>query len=132
MKYFTGIATMMLLNDRSRLSFSRLFLALSLGALPPASAQDLRIDGTNANMVQIWAMAVNQQGTIAVTQMQDGKILLFNSKGVPLGSFGRRGEGPGEFRLLSQIPGGHLKLPHSWPGQTPPPDRRQDAGKLVG
>jgi hypothetical protein len=29
-------------------------------------------------------------------------------------------------------PGGHLKLPHLWPGQIPPPGRRRDARTLLG
>ena len=27
-------------------------------------------------------------------------------------------------------PGGHLNIPHLWPGQSPPPGRRRNGGKL--
>ena len=30
------------------------------------------------------------------------------------------------------VPGGHLKLLHLWPGQTPPPGRRRDEATLLG
>jgi len=31
-----------------------------------------------------------------------------------------------ELARAGRNPGGHLKFPHLWPGQNPPPERRQD------
>jgi hypothetical protein len=59
--------------------------------------QELRIDGHAHNLVPIRAIAVHQNGTIAINQVQDGRILFFSDSGALLGSVGRRGEGPGEF-----------------------------------
>ena len=35
-------------------------------------------------------------------------------------------------RRLLCFPGGHLKVPHLWPGQIPPPLRRRDGWTLGG
>lgn len=59
---------------------------------------DLRIDGYAADLVPVSWMGVAQNGTIALVQMQDANIQFFDSGGVHLGSFGRQGSGPGEFR----------------------------------
>ena len=32
------------------------------------------------------------------------------------------------FRKTNHIPDGHLKIPHLWPGQNPPPQRWQNGG----
>ena len=37
-----------------------------------------------------------------------------------------------QLKQLCRRPGGHLKLPHLWPGQTPPPGRRRDEATLLG
>ena len=34
-------------------------------------------------------------------------------------------------QVLDRDPGGHLKIPHLWPGQTPPPGRRRNGNRDV-
>lgn len=63
------------------------------GSLEP----DLRIDGYAADLVPVSWMGVSPNGTIALTQIQDGNLRFFDSKGNDLGSVGRSGAGPGEF-----------------------------------
>lgn len=58
---------------------------------------DLRIDGGAFDLSAITHRAVNRVGTIAIAQPQDGLIRFFDARGKPSGTFGRRGEGPGEF-----------------------------------
>jgi hypothetical protein len=51
----------------------------------------------------VMSLAVGMDGTIAVSQFQDGQIRFFTPVGRPLRTIGRQGEGPGEFRVLSRI-----------------------------
>ena len=66
-------------------------------------AVDLRIDGMAADLVPIGGVAVAKDGTIALVQAQDHKIRFFDANGEDVGSFGRRGEGPGEFESMSPL-----------------------------
>ncbi len=43
-------------------------------------------------------LAVTPDGKIAVLDRQGSKVSVFGSDGAPLASFGREGDGPGEFR----------------------------------
>ena len=74
-----------------------------IGGSPAQLVEELRIDGNREDLVPIFAVAVSDGGTIALIQSQDGAIRLFSSAGEPMGSFGRTGDGPGEFRLPSGI-----------------------------
>lgn len=63
-------------------------------------AESLRLDGGSNGFVPIAQLAVGRDGTIGVWQSMDAKVRLFSPEGKELGSFGRSGEGPGEFRSL--------------------------------
>lgn len=71
-----------------------------LAGLPTAEVTlDLRIDGYEADLVPVTWMGVSSTGVIALIQRQDHAVRLFDAAGAPLGSVGREGEGPGEFRF---------------------------------
>jgi hypothetical protein len=88
-------------------------LLLQAGAWPILVAQgatphgilirDLRIDGYAADLSRVSYVAVARDGTIIVDQPQDATILYFAPDGHLLGRFGRRGAGPGEFKLLARL-----------------------------
>lgn len=65
--------------------------------------EDLRIDGHEEELVPIWSIAVSRDGTIAVLQEQEKLVRLFSATGESLGTFGSRGEGPGEFLLPHRL-----------------------------
>lgn len=65
--------------------------------------EDLRIDGVAEDLVAIGDVAVSADGTIAFVQQQDSGILFYDEAGNRIGTFGRPGDGPGEFRGLSGI-----------------------------
>ena len=48
-------------------------------------------------------MGVAPNGTIAVMQNQDGTIRFFDTRGASLGTFGRKGQGPGEFTAAGRF-----------------------------
>lgn len=80
-----------------------LAIALPLSAQAPRPltiTRDLKIDATTYDFSAGLQVDVGRDGTIAVTQPQDHKIVFFDAKGALLGSIGRSGEGPGEFRDL--------------------------------
>ncbi len=58
--------------------------------------QELRIDGVAADLTMIGFVLVMESGTLVVAQPQDFRILFFGSTGQLTGTFGRRGQGPGE------------------------------------
>ncbi len=63
--------------------------------------EELRIDGYEENLVPIDTtirVAVAENGMIAIAQLQTSNVLFFSETGEALGSIGRDGEGPGEFR----------------------------------
>jgi hypothetical protein len=63
--------------------------------------KDLTVDATANNLSVVRDVLASRSGIIAVFQPQDMLIRFFSSTGVPLGTFGRDGEGPGEFRSMS-------------------------------
>lgn len=65
--------------------------------------EELRIDGYAEDLVPIGAVAVSDDGTIALAQTQDAMVRLFTPAGEFLGGFGGRGEGPGEFMNLTRL-----------------------------
>jgi hypothetical protein len=73
------------------------------GSAPFDLVEDLRIDGSQADLVPIHTIAVDGRGMIAVAQRQDHAIRFFDAAGVALGSLGRDGEGPGEFRDVTRL-----------------------------
>ena len=68
--------------------------------------EELRIDGVQHNLVPIGylgGVAVRGDGTIALRQGQDSRVLFFAADGQTAGSFGGPGEGPGEFRGMGRM-----------------------------
>ncbi|HRP07247.1 MAG TPA: hypothetical protein PLL69_02050 [Gemmatimonadales bacterium] len=62
---------------------------------------DLRIDGTGQGLSRIIAVAVAPDGRVIVGQPDDQRFLVYSEQGMLTGSFGRSGEGPGEFRTIT-------------------------------
>jgi hypothetical protein len=67
--------------------------------------RDLTISGTANDLSPISSIAVSPRGWIAVGQRDDNRVLVFRADGQQLFSFGRGGEGPGEFRRLTAYSG---------------------------
>ena len=65
--------------------------------------RDLKIDAAENDLSPISFIAVAPNGTIAVSQQQDRQVRFFNASGKFLGSFGRGGQGPGEFMRLGRM-----------------------------
>jgi hypothetical protein len=65
--------------------------------------EDIRIDGHGADLVPIPGLTVGQDGAIFLMQPQDGVVRVFSPTGLPAGSFGGRGMGPGEFAAMSRM-----------------------------
>ena len=65
--------------------------------------RDLKIDAAENDLSPISFIAVATNGTIAVSQQQDRQVRFFNASGKFLGSFGRGGQGPGEFMRLGRM-----------------------------
>ncbi len=70
------------------------------GAAVPslAATEDLRIDGYEHDLVPITWLGVDGGGRMALIQWQDYVVRFFDAQGTDLGTVGREGEGPGEFR----------------------------------
>ena len=64
------------------------------------AVKDLTIDATDNNLSVVREVLASPSGTIAVFQPQDMLIRFFSATGASLGTFGRDGEGPGEFRSM--------------------------------
>lgn len=60
--------------------------------------QDFRIDGYDAELLPISWLGASPGGTTVLVHAQNGTIRFFDDQGRELGTFGREGEGPGEFR----------------------------------
>lgn len=97
---------------RHRFRLSTAFITCMLSAVGNVQAQDtahlvltqdLRIDGHANVLVAIDHLAVSRAGEIVVSQAQDRAIRFFSSAGAPIGSVGREGEGPGEFRAIARM-----------------------------
>jgi hypothetical protein len=65
-------------------------------------ARDLRIDAIEHDLAPIGWLSVARDGTIIISQPQDTLLRFFNSSGTFLGTFGRGGSGPGEFRFIAR------------------------------
>jgi hypothetical protein len=63
----------------------------------------MEVDGTTAELMSVNAMVVSSRGEIAVTQLQTQAIAVFDGEGRHRFNFGRRGEGPGEFRNIRYL-----------------------------
>lgn len=67
--------------------------------------REVTISGAAEDLGPVATIRVSSRGVIAVWQTQDFQLRFFDSSGVALGRFGRRGEGPGEFRALGMRAG---------------------------
>ena len=76
-----------------------------LAQSPPAwtLTRDLRIDAAERDLSPISWIAVAPNGTIVVNQAQDGQLRFFDARGADLGTFGRKGQGPGEFEAVNRV-----------------------------
>jgi hypothetical protein len=84
-------------------------LTLVAGA-PDAPAQSIpvftlapewRVDAVEHDLSPIGWVAVSNSGTIAIAQPQDNHIRFFSARGAPVSTFGRKGQGPGEFGVMT-------------------------------
>lgn len=66
------------------------------GQAPPR--EHLRISTDREQLSPVGWLAVSTKGILALSQPDDGTLLFYGATGRRLGAFGRRGEGPGEFR----------------------------------
>jgi len=82
-------------------------LAAPLSGQQPLEAsrllREMVISGETEDLTIVHAVAVSPRGTIAVGQNRDGRVLFYSPEGKRIGEFGRTGEGPGEFRLMSEL-----------------------------
>ncbi len=60
----------------------------------------LLIDGAEHDLDIIRGLTVGPNGTIVAPLPREHLLRFFDASGKPLGSFGRTGDGPGEFRIL--------------------------------
>jgi hypothetical protein len=74
-------------------------VAESLGAQKLASlTEDLRLDATKEDFPRVSAVAVGPKEQIVVLVPSEMQFRVYDSSGKKLGTFGRLGSGPGEFR----------------------------------
>ena len=62
--------------------------------------RDLVIDGAQEDWVPIGTMWVAPDGRMAISQLQDYRVIVYDASGKRRFSFGRKGAGPGEFERL--------------------------------
>ena len=67
---------------------------------PLTATLELRLDADSMNLSPISWVAVARNGDIVVSQNQDLNVRFFDERGGDLGTFGRRGSGPGEFQWI--------------------------------
>jgi hypothetical protein len=64
------------------------------------ATEEMRISGDAQSLIPFSTLLVGPDGRIVVPQRQDGQLLFFDANGRKLGTFGRKGAGPGEFNFL--------------------------------
>jgi hypothetical protein len=74
------------------------------------AVEDLRIDGNDELFVVFGRIAVAPNGNIVVPQFRDYQFRFYSPEGKRIGTLGRDGAGPGEFRAIESIFG--------WTGDT--------------
>lgn len=96
----------------ARPGITRLVVCVALATGTPCAAQsipmltvtrDLRIDALEHDLSPISWLTVSPAGVIVVSQAQDGNIRFFDARGAALGTFGRKGRGPGEFDTPARV-----------------------------
>jgi hypothetical protein len=84
-------------------------IAATISATPAiewSAAEDLRIGNVTDSMsalTRVGSLTVDEGGRIYVSQPLDQAIRVFDTAGHRVGTFGRPGEGPGEFRQITRI-----------------------------
>lgn len=68
-----------------------------------APSLELRISATSANLTELGGLAEGPSGIIAATQPADHVIRVFGADGRLVGTFGRLGEGPADFKYPHQV-----------------------------
>jgi len=72
--------------------------------LPRATlVEELRLDADEEDFSVVRAVNVGPNGRIAVPLRQDGEVRVYDAAGTAIGVFGRPGEGPGEFGVLTSV-----------------------------
>lgn len=62
--------------------------------------EELRIDAGENDLAPIWHLYVSPKGVMVASQQADRHFRFFSPNGKPLGTFGRKGDGPGEFQRV--------------------------------
>jgi hypothetical protein len=77
----------------------------TIAAHPPLATlrEELRLDAEAEDFSVVRGVAVDAEGRMAIPLPQDREIRVYDAQGAPLGSLGRRGEGPGEFQGLDVV-----------------------------
>lgn len=78
----------------------------SLKSKLPHLVEELRIGSVNGScdaFGQAFSITVDDAGRIYVADLQANEIRVFDAQGECIRTFGRRGDGPGEFRMLAGI-----------------------------
>lgn len=82
------------------------------GAVVQAKAQrtviahrEITIDGRHEDLTPVRGLSVSKVGVIAVVQPMDHQVVFFTPSGRRICSFGRKGEGPGEFGSMQVVLG---------------------------
>lgn len=80
--------------------------SLERDAPPQRSAalvEELRIDGHEGELVPIGELVVTRDERIVFDQRLDAQLRFYSEEGELVGTFGRRGEGPGEFDTIESM-----------------------------
>jgi hypothetical protein len=72
-----------------------------LGGQALRHVRELYVNGVKHDLSLVRFVDVFADGTIVVGQPQDSRVLFYSPTGRRLATFGRRGEGPGEFNLVA-------------------------------
>jgi hypothetical protein len=128
--HWWGVAALVLLMPGCRESRQEDGAYPILGEPVVALTEELRIDGYARDLVPISWIAVSEEGTIAMIQRQDRSIRFFSPLGKSLGTFGRRGEGPGDTPCQGETccDGRGLDRRSGSPPDVPPAPRALDWG----
>jgi hypothetical protein len=79
-------------------------IPLDPAGLPRATlVEDLRLDAERESFSIVRTLAVGPRGQIAVPLRQEGQVRVYDSLGVRTGTFGREGQGPGEFVTIGSV-----------------------------
>jgi hypothetical protein len=80
-------------------------LSAQVAPSPWTLTPELRVGelGGPVDLTEVGRLEVDFDGRIYVSQPRDGRVLRFDPDGTPLEPLGRRGDGPGEFRVPTNM-----------------------------